>query len=70
MAKQLNVSLAFQADTSQARAQIQDLQKTLSQLLSSSASNSNSLGLNKELQTAIGLASDLNKFNRLCFKLD
>ena len=32
MAKQLNVSLAFTADTRQAKAQLQDLQNQLSKL--------------------------------------
>jgi len=32
MAKQLNVSLAFTADTGQAKAQIQDLQSQLTKL--------------------------------------
>ena len=35
MAKQLNVNLAFTADTGKAKAQLQDLQKTLDNMLRS-----------------------------------
>lgn len=52
MAKQLNVSLAFSADTSQAKAQIQNLQNSLNNLLKSTNVGS-SLGLNAEINSAI-----------------
>ena len=40
MPKQINVKLGFEADTSQAKKQIQDLQKSLDNLLTSSTKNS------------------------------
>ena len=51
MPKQLNINLAMTADTSQAKAQLQDLQKQLSNLMSSVGSNSH-LGITKQLQEA------------------
>lgn len=60
MAKQLNVaSLAFTADTSQVKRQIQDLQTQLNNLATSAFSNSNSLGLTKEIKEATGLVAQL-----------
>ena len=57
MAKQLNVNLAVTADTTQAKAQLQSLQQTLSQL--STNSTNLHLGLNtSELNKAI---SDVDK---------
>lgn len=47
MAKQLNVNLAFTADTSQAKAQVQELQATLNQI--AYAGNS-ATGMNKQTQ--------------------
>ena len=52
MAKQLNVNLAFTADTRQAKAQIADLQTSLSQLMMNSKMNGKSLGLSSELSKA------------------
>lgn len=58
MAKQLNVNLAFSADTSQAKAQIQNLQNSLNNLLKSTNINS-SFGLNTEINQAIANAVKL-----------
>ena len=58
MAKQLNVNLAFTADTGQARAQLQDLQNRLTQLSTMGAGN-NSFGLTKELSEATTKATEL-----------
>lgn len=60
MAKQLNVNLAFTADTSQAKAQLQDLQRSLSQLVTNSTkSSSNSFGLTAEINEAIAKVTEL-----------
>ena len=59
MAKQLNVSLAFSADTSQAKAQIQNLQTSLNNLMKSTNVNSASLGLNAEINSAINNVAKL-----------
>lgn len=60
MAKQLNVNLAFTADTSQAKAQLQDLQRSLSQLImNSTKSNSNAFGLTAEINEAIAKVTEL-----------
>lgn len=59
MAKQLNVSLAFTADTSQAKAQIQSLQNQLSQLANNSFYKSQSLGITKDIQQATTLVTQL-----------
>lgn len=58
MAKQLNVNLAFTADTGQARAQIQDLQNQLSHL-STSVGAGQTLGLTKELNQAAVKVTEL-----------
>lgn len=58
MAKQLNVNLAFTADTSQAASQIQNLQKMLNQL-TTNANLNNKLGLNKELTEATNQVTKL-----------
>ena len=58
MAKQLNVNLAFTADTTQAAKQIQNLQTTLNQL-TLNASLNNKLGLNKELTEATNQVTKL-----------
>ena len=58
MPKQLNVSLAFTADTSAAKKQIQDLQKSLSDLIKSTSA-SQQLGLTKELVEAKSAAAEL-----------
>lgn len=59
MAKQLNVNLAFTADTGQAKAQIADLQTSLSQLMMNSKMNGKSLGLSSELSKATAQVAEL-----------
>lgn len=59
MAKQLNVSLGFTADTSQAKAQLQELQMALTKLTQTSALKTSGLGLTKEINDAINAASEL-----------
>ena len=58
MAKQLNVNLAFTADTSKAKAQLQDLQRSLDSLMKGSANTAN-LPLTKELLEAQNAAASL-----------
>jgi len=58
MAKQLNVNLAFTADTTQAKKQLQDLQNQLTKLTSSSLGNQK-LGFSKEIQDATAAAAQL-----------
>ena len=58
MAKQLNVSLAFTADTGKAKAQLQDLQKSLDALILGT-NKTGEFGLTKELVEARGAAADL-----------
>ena len=53
MAKQLNVNLAFTADTGKAKQQLQELQQTLKNLSNNTAQNS-PLGITKEINQAIG----------------
>ena len=52
MAKQLNVNLAFTADTSRAKQQIQDLQNQLSSII-----NMPTVGLGADMATKISQAS-------------
>ena len=59
MAKQLNVSLAFTADTAKAKGQLLDLQKTLQSLVTSINKPSGGLGLSKEIQEATTKAAQL-----------
>ena len=59
MPKQLNVNLAFTADTSQAKRQLQELQQQLNNLTSKSMSSSNTFGLTKEIEQATLAASKL-----------
>lgn len=59
MAKQLNVDLRFNADTSQAKAQLQDLQKTLNSLTASVSQNSDGLGLTKDIVEATNQVAKL-----------
>ena len=59
MAKQLNVSLAFNADTSKAKQQIQDLQNSLNQLMLNANKTNTEFGLNKELTQAISQVAEL-----------
>ena len=62
MAKQLNVNLAFNADTSKAKAQLQDLQNTLNTLIKGSAAGvaQGGLPLTKDLMEAQIAADKLN----------
>lgn len=59
MAKQLNVSLAFTADTSQAKKSLQDLQKELTQLIKTSSSNTSGFNFTKDIMDATKAAGDL-----------
>ena len=59
MPKQLNVSLAFQADTSQAKQQIKDLQNALQQLIQSTSKSSEKFSLTKDFQEAKSAAIEL-----------
>lgn len=60
MAKQLNVSLAFTADTGQAKAQIQDLQSQLTKLATlNKPNNANGFMMTSELKEAAKAAQDL-----------
>ncbi len=59
MAKHLNLSLGVSADTSQARAQLQALQKELSKLTTSTIQSSNKNGLTKEINEAITATAKL-----------
>lgn len=56
MAKQLNVNLAFTADTGKAKAQLQDLQNTLNSLVMNKNSN---LGLTNDIMKATQAAAQL-----------
>ena len=58
MAKQLNVNLAFTADTSQAKKQLQDLQNQLTKLTTQSFGNQK-MGISKEIQEATTAAAQL-----------
>ena len=61
MAKQLNVSLAFTADTSQAKAQINELQNSLNKIASTPMSSANGLGkTTQEIQQASAAALNLS----------
>ena len=68
MAKQLNVSLAFTADTRQAKAQLQDLQNQLSKLSNIQSSGKDGFFLTKEIQQASMAAVDLK--NKLAAATD
>lgn len=59
MAKHLNLSLGVTADTSQAKAQLQDLQKQLNNLTKSTAKSSTQGGLTKEINDAITATAKL-----------
>lgn len=64
MAKQLNVDLRFNADTSQAKKEIQQLQQSLDNLMKSSAKNSSfndfKKGIGEAQQSIIKLQTALN----------
>ena len=59
MAKQLNVNLAMTADTSKAKAGIQDLQKQLDNLMLTAQKKSGQLGISQDIQKATALAAQL-----------
>lgn len=59
MPKQLNVNLAFTADTGTARSQLQELQNSLTRLVNTSTKQSTGLGLTKELNDATTAAAEL-----------
>ena len=59
MAKQLNVNLAFTADTGKVKTQLIDLQKQLTNLINSANSNNGALGLTKEIQQASAAVATL-----------
>ena len=59
MAKQLNVNLAFTADTGKAKAQLQDLQRQLDLLMKKSVTTTDGLGLTKDLMKATEAAGEL-----------
>ena len=64
MAKQLNVNLAFTADTGKAKAQLQDLQNQLNNLINKSSGSSGlniSVDLEKAAKSAAELQIHLNK---------
>lgn len=52
MAKQLNVNLAFKADTGEAKAQLQELQRSLSALMTSATKTTNGLGITQDIAEA------------------
>lgn len=52
MAKQLNVNLAFKADTGEAKAQLQELQRSLSTLMTSAIKTTNGLGITQDIAEA------------------
>lgn len=56
---QLSVNLAFTADTSQAKRQLQELQQQLTQLTNSSLGKTKDLGLVKDIQDATSAAAQL-----------
>ena len=59
MAKQLNVNLAFTADTSQAKAQLQQLQNQLNSLVKGQGISDSHLGITQEIREGINAAAQL-----------
>jgi hypothetical protein len=59
MPKQLNVSLAFTADTAQAKRQIQELQQSLAKLSSDTIKNNIGNKMTEDLQKSVVAASQL-----------
>ena len=59
MAKQLNVNLAFNADTRQVKSQLQDLQNQLTKIMQVSTQKAGTMGITKELQEASQAAASL-----------
>ena len=58
MAKQLNVNLAFTADTGKAKAQLKDLQNQLTNLINTTK-KTDGLGINDDLEKSVKLAAEL-----------
>ena len=59
MAKNLNFSLSFTADSSKAKAELNSLKKSLNELVNSTALKSSSFELTKDLQEASHAAAQL-----------
>ena len=59
MPKQLNVNLAFTADTAQVKQQIQDLQNALGKLSTDTIKNNAGLKITEDLQKSVTAASEL-----------
>lgn len=59
MAKQLNVNLAFTADTSKAKAEVNSLQQSLAKISTSQGIGSSNLKIKKDLQEASAAATQL-----------
>ena len=59
MAKQLNVNLAFTADTGKAKAQLQDLQRQLTNLVNKSATGGNGLAITADIEKAVRATAEL-----------
>ena len=59
MAKQLNVNLAFRADTAQAAKELANLQTQLTQLMQTSATSTSGLGLTKDITSSIAKVGEL-----------
>ena len=57
--QQVGVNMKFTADTNSAKAQIQDLQNSLTKLMNVSQKNDPTLGFSKEIKNAINLTSEL-----------
>ena len=71
MAKQLNVDLRFNADTSAAKIKLQELQSTLMSISSGSGLNVNQEGIRQAISSAKELQMHLNNaFNANTGKLD
>ena len=70
MAKQLNVNLAFSADTSQIKTQIQDLRMQLNSLMNSPMSSKTFTGLDSEIQKSLTLVAKLDAQLDHCFNKD
>ena len=75
MAKQLNVNLAFTADTGKAKAQIQELQTLLNQIAYTGATSNATGTMQQDLQKASSAAKELqfhlnNAFNATTGKFD
>ena len=70
MAKQLNVSLAFQADTSQAKAQVQGLLNELNKLNNVNVKTSGTERLTSDIMEAKMAAKDLGNILQQSFNMD